>query len=90
MLVIGSSHVFAAVDCSDPEAFLQTGWQQPEVQKAMDHYLRDHKMRVNWMQEPRPPNAVGRDYYEWLWSDEFGAAMKAELVARFCASAGTE
>jgi hypothetical protein len=42
---------------------------------------------VNWLKEPRPPSAVGRDYYEWLWIDEFGAGMKAELVQRYCVGA---
>lgn len=76
--------------CPDTDAFLASGWEQPEVQDAMDDYLRDHRIRVNWQQEPQPPNAVGRDYYEWLWIDEFGAAMKAELVDRFCSGRDPE
>lgn len=74
----------AEVVCPSPEEFVDNGWESKMVQKDMDRYLRDHRMRVNWMQEPRPPNAVGKDYYEWLWIDEFGAAMKAELVEKYC------
>ena len=73
--------------CTDKSEFEKDGWQLRPVQQAMDNYLRDHRMRVNWLNEPRPPNAVGRNYYEWLWIDEFGAGMKAELVQRYCASA---
>jgi hypothetical protein len=79
--------------CTDKTDFEKNGWQLKPVQRAMDDYLRDHRIRVNWLHEPRPPNAVGRDYYEWLWIDEFGAGMKAELVQRFCgggADAGAE
>jgi hypothetical protein len=71
--------------CADREEFEKNGWQLRPVQQAMDNYLRDHRMRVNWLREPRPPSAVGRDYYEWLWMDEFGATMKAELVEHYCA-----
>ena len=73
--------------CKDKADFEKNGWQLKPVQRAMDDYLRDHRMRVNWLHEPRPPNAVGRDYYEWLWMDEFGAGMKAQLVRRFCGGA---
>jgi hypothetical protein len=73
--------------CTDRTDFEKSGWQLKPVQRAMDDYLRDHGIRVNWLHEPRPPNAVGRDYYEWLWIDEFGAGMKAELVRRFCGGA---
>lgn len=73
--------------CPDRAEFEKEGWQQEPVQRAMDDYLRDHRMRVNWLKEPRPPSAVGRDYYEWLWMDEFGATMKAELVQRYCGAA---
>ena len=65
--------------------FENTGWQLKPVQQAMDNYLRDHRIRVNWLKEPRPPSAVGRDYYEWLWIDDFGARMKADLVQHYCA-----
>jgi hypothetical protein len=78
--------------CTDRIEFERDGWQLEPVQQAMDDYLRDHGMRVNWLQEPRPPSAVGRNYYEWLWTHDFGVGMKAELVQRFCAgapSAGT-
>ena len=70
--------------CADRMEFAKNGWQLKPVQQAMDIYLRDHRMRVNWLKEPRPPDAVGRDYYEWLWINEFGARMKAELVQRYC------
>ncbi|MDT8386617.1 MAG: hypothetical protein RQ736_03840 [Thiogranum sp.] len=70
--------------CTDRIEFETSGWQLKEVQQAMDDYLRDHRMRANWLKEPRPPSAVGRDYYEWLWTSEFGAGMKAELVERYC------
>ena len=69
--------------CTDKAEFEKNGWQLKPVQQAMDIYLRDHRMRVNWLKEPRPPSAVGRDYYEWLWIDEFGAGMKVKLVQRF-------
>lgn len=69
--------------------FEKNGWRLKPVQQAMDDYLRDHRMRINWGQEPRPPSAVGRDYYEWLWTDNFGAGMKAGLVQLFCATAPT-
>ena len=71
--------------CTDNMEFEQNGWKLEPVQQAMDVYLRDHRMRVNWLKEPRPPSAVGRDYYEWLWFADFGATMKAELVQRYCA-----
>jgi hypothetical protein len=73
--------------CIDKADFEKNGWQVKPVQRAMDDYLRDHRIRVNWLHEPRPPNAVGRDYYEWLWIDEFGAGMKAELMQQFCGGA---
>jgi hypothetical protein len=73
--------------CVDKEKFEKNGWQLTPVQQGMDAYLRDHRMRVNWLKEPRPPSAVGRDYYEWLWINEFGATMKSELVQRFCGGA---
>ncbi len=73
--------------CADKTEFEKDGWQLTPVQRAMDRYLRDHRMRVNWLHEPRPPSAVGRDYYEWLWIDDFGATMKSELVQRFCGGA---
>jgi hypothetical protein len=87
MLLIMVSATRADKLCTDQMEFEKNGWQLRPVQQAMDIYLRDHRMRVNWLKEPRPPNAVGRDYYEWLWIDEFGAGMKAELVQRYCAGA---
>ena len=73
--------------CTDKKNFEKNGWQLKPVQRAVDDYLRDHRIRVNWLHEPRPPNAVGRNYYEWLWIDEFGAEMKVKLVQRFCGGA---
>jgi hypothetical protein len=73
--------------CTDKANFERNGWQLKPVQRAMDDYLRDHRIRVNWLHEPRPPNAVGRNYYEWLWIDEFGAGMKVKLVQQFCGGA---
>ena len=70
--------------CQARSEFVETGWRQPAVQEAMDHYLRQHRMRANWLREPVPPDQIGRDYYEWLWHSEFGAGMKRELVQRFC------
>jgi hypothetical protein len=87
MLLIMVSATRADEICTDQIEFEKTGWQLEPVQQAMDIYLRDHRMRVNWLKEPRPPSAVGRDYYEWLWIDEFGAGMKAELVQRYCVGA---
>ena len=87
MLLIMISATRADEICTDKMEFEKNGWQLRPVQQAMDIYLRDHRMRVNWLKEPRPPSAVGRDYYEWLWIDEFGARMKAELVQRYCTSA---
>jgi hypothetical protein len=87
VLLIMVSATRADEICTDKMEFEKTGWQLRPVQQAMDIYLRDHRMRVNWLKEPRPPSAVGRGYYEWLWIDEFGARMKAELVQRYCAGA---
>ena len=87
MLLIMISATRADEICTDKMEFEKNGWQLRPVQQAMDIYLRDHRMRVNWLKEPRPPSAVGRDYYEWLWIDEFGARMKAELGQRYCTSA---
>jgi hypothetical protein len=87
VLLIMASATGAEEICTDKMEFEKTGWQSGTVQQAMDNYLRDHRMRVNWLREPRPPSAVGRDYYEWLWIDEFGAGMKAELVQRYCTGA---
>ena len=87
MLLIMVSATWADEICTDKIEFEKNGWQLRPVQQAMDIYLRDHRMRVNWLKEPRPPSAVGRDYYEWLWIDEFGAGMKAELVQRYCVGA---
>ncbi|HEX4940692.1 MAG TPA: hypothetical protein VFX11_18605 [Candidatus Kapabacteria bacterium] len=86
LMLLALSPVAALADdiCPDPVAFIDAGWQHESVQDAMDDYLRDHRMRANWGQEPVPPDAVGRDYYEWLWISEFGAKMKGELVQRFC------
>ncbi len=74
----------AEVLCEDRDEFEKDGWQYSEVQSAMDSYLQQHKMRVRWLQEPIPPDQIGRDYYEWLWSGKFGAGMKRELMQRFC------
>jgi len=82
----GFSHMADEI-CTNKLEFEKTGWQLTPVQQAMDIYLRNNRMRVNWLKEPRPPSAVGRDYYEWLWIDEFGARMKAELVQSYCAGA---
>jgi hypothetical protein len=73
--------------CADRQELEKNGWQLKPVQRAMDMYMRDHRMRANWLREPRPPDAVGRDYYEWLWINPFGARMKAELVRRYCGGA---
>jgi hypothetical protein len=93
ILLSTASATLADEICTDKSEFEKDGWKLRPVQQAMDNYLRDHRMRVNWLNEPRPPNAVGRDYYEWLWIDKFGVGMKAELVKRFCggaADAGAE
>ena len=84
LLSLFVSAVAAQTLCPDRKVFEKDGWQLQPVQKAMDEYLREHRMRVNWLHEPRPPNAVGRGYYEWLWIDPYGAGMKAELVQRYC------
>jgi hypothetical protein len=84
ILLIMVSATQADEICMDQIEFEKNGWQLRPVQQAMDIYLRNHRMRVNWLKEPRPPSAVGRDYYEWLWIDEFGARVKAELVQRYC------
>ena len=47
--------------CTDEANFERNGWQLKPVQRAMDDYLRDHRIRVNWLLKPRPPNAVGRE-----------------------------
>ena len=70
--------------CLDYEQFQAQGWEYQEVQDAMDRYLRDHRMRANWLNQPAPPDQIGRDYYEWLWHNDFGARMKADIVHRFC------
>ena len=87
VLLIVASIARADGLCADRKEFEKNGWQLEPVQRAMDVYMRDHRMRANWMREPRPPDAVGRDYYEWLWINEFGARMKAELVRRYCGGA---
>ncbi|MCO6413335.1 MAG: hypothetical protein J5I92_11360 [Thiogranum sp.] len=73
--------------CANKKEFEKNGWQLEPVQQAMDNTMRDHRMRANWLKQPRPPSAVGRDYYEWLWMSEFGAAMKADLVQHYCGGA---
>ena len=87
MALTGASASETDEICADQTEFEKDGWQLKPVQQAMDDYLRDRRMRVNWLKEPRPPSAVGRDYYEWLWMEEFGAAMKADLVQRYCGGA---
>jgi hypothetical protein len=84
LLLVVVSGTRADEICADKKEFEKNGWQLEPVQQAMDMYLRDNRIRVNWLKEPRPPSAVGRDYYEWLWVNEFGATMKAELVQRYC------
>ena len=84
MLLITISASLADEICTDMMEFEKNGWTLGPVQQAMDIYLRDHRMRVNWLKQPRPPSAVGRNYYEWLWFAEFGATMKTELVQRYC------
>ena len=74
--------------CADYDLFLEQGWEHQPVQDAMDAYMRDHRMRANWLNQPSPPDQIGRDYYEWLWHNDFGARMKAEVVRSFC-GAGT-
>jgi len=76
----------AAEPCSDSAVFAEDGWQDQRVQDAMDNYMRDHRMRANWQNQPAPPDQIGRDYYYWLWHNDFGAKMKAELTQRFCGS----
>ncbi|RLT87362.1 MULTISPECIES: hypothetical protein [unclassified Ketobacter] len=87
ILMLLAQPVAAQPLCDDVEAFSADGWQLDPVQDAMDKYLRDHRMRANWRQQPAPPDQIGRDYYEWLWHSDFGAIMKAELMQRFCGSA---
>lgn len=70
--------------CDDPELFWQQGWEHQAVQDAMDLYLRDHRMRANWLNQPAPPDQIGKDYYQWLWHNSFGAAMKREIVQQYC------
>ena len=84
LIGVGGSAVAEETLCSERGEFIESGWQQQPVKDAMDRYLREHRIRINWQQEPRPPSAIGRDYYEWLWQANIGAAMKNELVARFC------
>jgi hypothetical protein len=84
LLSLVLSQALAEEICPDAEAFIADGWQHETVQDAMDDYLRDHRMRANWEKQPVPPDAIGRDYYEWLWFNEFGATMKHELVLYFC------
>ena len=87
VLQITNTATLADEICADKMEFEKNGWKLEQVQQAMDIYLRDHRMRVNWLNEPRPPSVVGRDYYEWVWFAEFGATMKTELVQRYCADA---
>ena len=70
--------------CEDYDQFVENGWQLPEVQEAMDHYLRNHRMRANWLNQPAPPDQIGSDYYQWLWHNSFGANMKRDISQRFC------
>lgn len=87
LLGVGNLYAEAAPEdelCHDQALFIQDGWQQQTVQDAMDDYLRDHRMHANWLQEPVPPDQIGKDYYEWLWHNRFGATMKRQLVHRFC------
>lgn len=72
--------------CADRTLFEAEAWQHEEIQHAMDDYLLKHRMRARWMQEPIPPDQIGKDYYEWLWQSSFGAGMKQELVNRYCGS----
>jgi len=85
MLLITISTTLAEKVCTDKMEFEKNGWKLEQVQQAMDIYLRDHRMRVNWLNEPWPPSAVGRDYYEWLWFAEIGATMKTEIIQHYCA-----
>lgn len=86
-----SGPVMADELCADYDLFQDQGWQYPQVQDAMDTYLREHRMRANWLNQPAPPDQIGRDYYEWLWHNSFGARMKSEVVHRFCgAGSGAE
>lgn len=84
ILLFFSTHLMGQSLCDDPEQFAQFGWQESQVQTAMDRYMREHRMRANWLNQPSPPDQIGRNYYEWLWSNNFGAAMKRELTGRFC------
>ncbi len=72
--------------CAEKADFVKDGWRVQEVQDAMDNYLRDHKVRANWLDKPAAPAMIGRDYYEWLWHSDFGAGMKSYLVSQFCAA----
>ena len=55
-MVLGMASASQAdVICTDRMEFDKAGWQLKPVQQAMDDYLRDHRMRVNWLQEPRLP-----------------------------------
>jgi hypothetical protein len=47
--------------CTDKAEFEKNGWQLKLVQQAMDDYLRDHGIRVNWLHEPRPPQRSGEE-----------------------------
>ena len=79
-----SAPVMAEPLCANYDLFIDQGWEHQAVQDAMDRYMRDHRMRANWLNQPAPPDQIGRDYYEWLWHNDFGARMKAELINSFC------
>ena len=82
LLCLSPAALQAQPECEDSVEFAKNGWQSKAVQSDIDDYLRDHRMKVNWQQEPIPPDQIGRDYYEWLWSGKIGAKMKQELMQR--------
>ena len=69
MLVLAAGMLPGVV--SDPHAdeigtdkadFERGGWQLRPVQRAMNDYRRDHCIRVYWLHEPHPPDAVTKEY----------------------------
>lgn len=87
ILLIAPQLLLADDLCEDRDVFLDDGWEHQAVKDAMDIYLREHRMHANWLDQPAPPDQIGRDYYQWLWHNNFGAAMKRNVVEQFCGNA---
>jgi|GEM_PF-1406999 len=76
--------VFSESLCHNYEGFSEKGWRYDPVREDMKNYMRDHRMAPTKFKDSMPPDAIGKDYYQWLWGTQFGAAMRRAMIDKYC------